>query len=126
MSETTGRNAIRAELGGPLVLLLVLVPLLAFAGFALDASIVGAQAHQREIRTAQMLRARVLRFQLDEQTGLRGFEVTGDRRFLEPFAKARAPFDKSISALEASATRLDLGDVVTLTERQRTRGNARR
>ncbi|MGH7738457.1 MAG: PP2C family protein-serine/threonine phosphatase [Candidatus Tyrphobacter sp.] len=48
-----------------------------------------AIADQESVRRAESLRALTLRLQIDEETGLRGFVITGERGFLRPFEQAR-------------------------------------
>jgi serine phosphatase RsbU (regulator of sigma subunit) len=64
------------------------VPVLALASFFVHGRIVAASQFEQTARTAQRARANVLRVQLDEETGLRGYTSTGDRIFLEPYTKA--------------------------------------
>jgi CHASE3 domain sensor protein len=52
-----------------------------------------------QIRQGQLSTAAVLQYQLDEETGIRGFAATGRRVFLEPYLRAR-------NAMPAELTKL--------------------
>ncbi len=59
----------------------------------------------REVRDAENTRSSVLRSQLDEETGLRGYASTGRRLFLQPFRNAQREFgvalENQLRALQA-------------------------
>ncbi len=59
-----------------------------FAAFAVRAAIDRNATFQRDLRLAHDDRARLLRLQLDEETGVRGFSATGMRVFLDPYQDA--------------------------------------
>lgn len=84
--------AITNELRGPLLVLLIALPILAFTGFRVHDAVSKSGNYQRDIRLAQVLRARTLRDQIDEETGIRGFVATADSKYLEPYLDARARF----------------------------------
>ncbi|HUY40084.1 MAG TPA: SpoIIE family protein phosphatase [Candidatus Dormibacteraeota bacterium] len=58
------------------------------------------------MRAAEIDRALVLRLQIDEETSLRGFMLTGDRSFLLPFRRARARLPSAFATLERRLQRL--------------------
>ena len=67
-------------------------------------------AQQRALRIAQVYRGRVLRLQIDEEAGLRGYLVTGSPQLLEPYEKAVAQFGPATRILESTLHRLSLDD----------------
>lgn len=70
------------------------------AAFAVRAAIDRNATFQRNLRAAHDDRARLLRLQLDEETGVRGFSATGMRVFLEPYRSAV----RALPAVAASLT----------------------
>ena len=85
----------------PLLAVATVLPfVLVFAGVAvaLNHSI---QVEQ-QVRSAQIKRAFVLRLQLDEETGVRGFAATRDRIFLEPYVRAERRMDAAIADLRSA------------------------
>jgi CHASE3 domain sensor protein len=102
-------SQIQAELRGPLLVLILILPILAFAGWHVHDSISSTQRYQRLVRTTQIDRTRVLRFQLDEETGVRGYLATDDPLFLEPYDKAKASMPAALAKLAASLSALSIG-----------------
>lgn len=76
------------------------------AAIAVQTSVRHAIAQQEAIRQAELLRSYVLRMQIDEETGLRGFVITKDRSFLSPFEQARRNLSTGFTRL-----RSELADV---------------
>jgi serine phosphatase RsbU (regulator of sigma subunit)/CHASE3 domain sensor protein len=66
------------------------VPLLVVASFFVQNRVDETLGHERQMRVAQIARGVVLRTQIDEETGVRGYAMTGEREFLLPFVNARA------------------------------------
>jgi diguanylate cyclase (GGDEF)-like protein len=58
-------------------------------------------AAERYVRDAMIANQRLLRVQLDEETGVRGFESTGERLFVEPYTAARTTFPQTLDVLRA-------------------------
>ena len=56
-----------------------------------------------QIRQGQLSTATVLQYQLDEETGIRGFAATGRRVFLDPYLRARAAMPAELAGLAAQA-----------------------
>jgi serine phosphatase RsbU (regulator of sigma subunit) len=98
---------LNAELRGPLLVLLIVVPVLALAGWWSHVTLGDAAAFQNDVRVAQVARARVLRLQLDEETGLRGYLASGDKLYLEPFDKAVAAMPAATVQLQHAVAVLD-------------------
>ena len=73
---------------------------------------------QRELRTAQVDRSRLLRLQIDEETGMRGYLATNSAVFLQPYERARAAFPKIAAALKMNVDAIGLSDVDVAAEQQ--------
>lgn len=78
------------------------VLLLVFAGIAvaIQGTVRNVIAQQEAIRLVDVDRSLVLRLQVDEETGIRGFLITGSRVFLAPFSQARARMPRALALLE--------------------------
>ena len=57
-----------------------------------------------QIRQGQLSTAKVLQYQLDEETAIRGFAATGRRAFLDPYLRAHAAMPGELASLAAHAT----------------------
>jgi diguanylate cyclase (GGDEF)-like protein len=77
---------------------------------------------ERYVRDAMIANQRLLGLQLDEETGLRGFESTGERLFVEPYTAARTTFPQTLDALRANVARS--GVVTSLPDDLRRRNDA--
>jgi serine phosphatase RsbU (regulator of sigma subunit) len=106
--------AITSDLRGPLLVLLIALPILAFTGFRVHDAVSKSGDYQRDIRLAQVLRARALRDQLDEETGIRGYVATADPSYLQPYARARAHFFEDFREFHDRLARLDISRVGAL------------
>jgi serine phosphatase RsbU (regulator of sigma subunit)/CHASE3 domain sensor protein len=95
------------------------VPVLAVASFFVHGRLVAASQFELTARTAQRARANVLRVQLDEETGLRGFTSTGDRDFLEPYTSALARSSDAFANLARAVRGVGVFDAAPLVERER-------
>ena len=78
-----------------------------------------ASAYQADVRKARAARAMLIRVQLDEETGMRGFTSTGDRIFLEPYTRGVAQFSSAAAELEASLTATGLDELRSTVADQR-------
>jgi serine phosphatase RsbU (regulator of sigma subunit) len=65
---------------------------------------------QRELRLAQVDRARLLRFQIDEETGVRGYTDTRMPLFLAPYTAALHTFDPTSAQLGQRLPRLGVDE----------------
>jgi serine phosphatase RsbU (regulator of sigma subunit) len=95
------------------------VPVLALASFFVHGRIGATSKYELAARTAQRARAIVLRVQLDEETGLRGYTSTGDRDFLEPYTKALARSPVAFANLVSAVRGVGLPEAEPLVERER-------
>ncbi len=64
------------------------------------------------LRSTRALAYDALRYQLDEETGMRGFAATHERLFLAPYEAALGPFHATIARLTAGVDALGLPDAV--------------
>ncbi len=100
-----------------------MVPVLALASFFVHGRIGATSKYELAARTAQRARAIVLRVQLDEETGLRGYTSTGDREFLKPYSDALARSPGAFAKLASAVQGVDIPDAEPLVEREK-RDNA--
>jgi PAS domain S-box-containing protein len=63
-------------------------------------------ARQNDVLAVSRFNDRVLQLQLDEETGIRGYQATGQRALLEPYAAASARLDAAMASLAAGVERL--------------------
>jgi serine phosphatase RsbU (regulator of sigma subunit) len=72
----------------------------------------GAIAHgaaiQQQLQSAQFERGRLLKLQLDEETGLRGYLAAGSRVYLQPYEAARRTFPAMSAQLEHTVLGLQI------------------
>jgi serine phosphatase RsbU (regulator of sigma subunit) len=66
----------------------------------------------QRVRETRTLLFRMLRFQLDEETGVRGFIATHDERFLDPYKQASATLPPIFPQLKNNLRDLGLTDAV--------------
>jgi PAS domain S-box-containing protein len=86
------------------VLVLPVVACLVLAG-VLVWQIQGANATVGRIEESDQriaLATHIEKLNVDEETGLRGYQVTSDKRFLQPYHDANAPMEQDIAALQAT------------------------
>ncbi|MGP6157002.1 MAG: SpoIIE family protein phosphatase [Vulcanimicrobiaceae bacterium] len=91
-------QALALALVGAAVALIVLAYGLISTRDALES----AFARQGELRATQALAGEVLKLQLDEETGIRGYVSTGLNNFLEPYTHARKPLESDLAQLVPS------------------------
>jgi serine phosphatase RsbU (regulator of sigma subunit) len=98
------------RLGAIFGLLAAVIAIIIFAlGAILVRSAIERNAdYQMNLRTAQTYRARLLRLQIDEESGMRGFVATGDRVFLQPYQNALRSFPPTLATLRSSTAALGL------------------
>jgi serine phosphatase RsbU (regulator of sigma subunit) len=94
------------------------VPVLALASFFVHGRIGATSKYELATRTAQRARAIILRVQLDEETGLRGYTSTGDREFLKPYTDALARSPSAFAKLASAVHGVDIPDAEPLVERE--------
>jgi len=84
----------------PVVALLLLAGVLIWQIRGAEATVTQIQDSDRRIALA----TRIEKLVVDEETGLRGYQTTSDRRFLEPYRQAEAPMQQAIAELQAMLT----------------------
>ncbi len=87
------------------------VALLVAGGWFLHRVVSGSFYTGEQIRTARTLSAQVLKNQLDEETGLRGYAATRDPLYLEPYYAGRRSMAASFIELRRQAAALGLREV---------------
>jgi serine phosphatase RsbU (regulator of sigma subunit) len=80
------------------------------AAFSIRAALDQNQAIQTNLRLAQVERSRLLRLQVDEETGVRGFVDTQMPNFLEPYRAGLIAYDPTARSLAMRLQRLGLDD----------------
>ena len=83
------------------VVALLLMALALYVDITSNSSTV-SQIVQYDARIAQA--TLVYKLIIDEESGLRGYQTTGDPRFLEPYNKAEPVLEKQLAALESVAS----------------------
>lgn len=91
-----------------IALLAVVLPLLIGAGFVVRGLVANAFAVVGQTRAAREQSLALLRLQLDEETGIRGFAAVHDRLFLEPYTAARGQFNDTAVPLRDAVNKLRL------------------
>jgi serine phosphatase RsbU (regulator of sigma subunit) len=81
------------------------------AAFSIRAALDRNQALQANLRLAQVDRSRLLRLQIDEETGVRGFVDTQMSSFLDPYRAALSAFDPTAQSLAMHLRSLGLEDM---------------
>jgi serine phosphatase RsbU (regulator of sigma subunit) len=93
-----------------IVLVLVALPVLIVGGLFVR-GLVDASFHTAEqVRAARTLGFEALRYQLDEETGIRGYAATHQRSFLQPYRESQPKLDATLANLRAALTGLGLAD----------------
>ncbi|HEY5258516.1 MAG TPA: SpoIIE family protein phosphatase [Candidatus Baltobacteraceae bacterium] len=95
---------VRPLVASSIVSNIVLLVLFAAAAIWFTTGVRHAIGQQQNIRRAQVARSAVLRFQIDEESSLRGFELTSDKAFLEPYNVALVRMPIAFSILYPSGT----------------------
>jgi CHASE3 domain sensor protein len=96
------RAALKAEVRRTLPFLTIAVILLGFGSWRVLAAGNEASDDQRKIRDTQTARSAVLEYQLDEETGIRGYAATRVPLFLEPYLSARVKMTNAFAALDST------------------------
>lgn len=79
----------------------VVVMILIFGGIRLHHLLDDSFNNMNIIDNTIEKNANLLRLQLDEETGIRGFSITGNTMFLDPFHSAREAFPQQAASLQA-------------------------
>jgi serine phosphatase RsbU (regulator of sigma subunit) len=84
----------------------VIVPIVLVAGFLIRGSVSASFQTEAVTRTTRLLAVDALKEQLDEETGIRGFVITKDPHFLQPYREGRRLLGKTLRDLRDAATQL--------------------
>lgn len=97
----------------PIVILLLIVPLLAFTSWYTHLTLAHGAAIDQLFRDIQYHRTRLGILQINEETGVRGYVITGDRNFLRPFETGNAGWRPTVQTLagELRSVNLPLTDL---------------
>lgn len=90
-----------------MLVIALLVGVLVAAAVLLSSAMARNVAEQQELREADRLRVETLELQLDEETGLRGFQLSRDPYFLAPLVQARPRVPIVMKRLSAVLLRVD-------------------
>ena len=87
------------------IALALVIPVLIAGGFGVRGYVRASFQSEDQARSARALTFMILRMQVDEETGVRGFAATHDRMFLKPYRDANitlpATFGRLLPALDA-------------------------
>jgi CHASE3 domain sensor protein len=92
------------------VVLALLVPTVVAGGLFERHYIAQAFTVSEDLRVARTTEFAALRYQLDEETGVRGFAATRDPLFLGPYRDARANLPPTLDALPLDLAKVGIGD----------------
>ncbi len=88
------------------IVLGLLVPILIVAGLSVRRLVTASFQSAEHMRSTRALALETLKLQLDEETGVRGYAVTRDRSFLEPYRLARPQMITAIAGLRSAVDTL--------------------
>jgi CHASE3 domain sensor protein len=91
-----------------ILVLATVLPVLVIATVNVSSVLERSIGTQRVVRDAQFLTTRALRLQIDEETGVRGYALTGARLFLQPYDDSAPRLAQLRPQLEADLRRLGL------------------
>jgi PAS domain S-box-containing protein len=94
---TQFKRALRQVLILPVVALLLLASVLIWQIHGARSTVDLIDQSNQRITLATLIE----RLVVDQETGLRGYQVTGDERFLQPYTDAEAPMQQAIATLQA-------------------------
>ena len=114
MLQSAGAREVR----GSVLVLLVAIPLLAMAGWFVHQTVANATVRQQQIRAARVTRTRLVREQLDQETGVRGFTSTHDPVYLKSYYDGQETFANDVVLVRMQLGALPLNDVLALIEEE--------
>ncbi len=95
-----GTSVARVLLRTSVLAIVLLLLFFVAASIGLQAAISGTIRHDQAVRQAELYRSYILRLQLDEETGLRGFALTTNPEYLLPLRQARERLPGALKSLE--------------------------
>jgi len=90
------------------VVLALIVPIVIAAGLLVRGYTRAAFQNEQDATAMRAVAFNALRYQLDEETGVRGYAATRDRTYLEPYDTGRALLPATLRRLREDARRLQL------------------
>ncbi|MEO6913086.1 MAG: SpoIIE family protein phosphatase [Candidatus Baltobacteraceae bacterium] len=94
------------------IALILIVPLLLAAGLIVRDLVANSFQIAGQIRSARALSFNLLKYQLDEETGIRGYAATHDVLFLQPYHAGASRMTATFVALRQSVRQLALPDAL--------------
>jgi serine phosphatase RsbU (regulator of sigma subunit) len=91
------------------VALVLIIPTVIVGGLLERRYVAQAFAAAEDLRTARTTAFAALRYQLDEETGIRGYTATGDPLFLQPYSEALAAMGPALEQAAAQVAKLHTG-----------------
>jgi len=91
------------------VVLVLIIPTVIAGGLLERRHVARAFAAAEDLRIARTTAFSALRFQLDEETGIRGYAATHDRVFLQPYTEALAAMGPTLEQISDQVTKLHTG-----------------
>src|SRR5271156_3733302 len=79
----------------PVVAMLILAGVLIWLIHDANTTVLEIETFDTRIALATLIE----RLSVDEESGLRGYQTTSDRRFLEPYLKAQVPLEQNVAKL---------------------------
>lgn len=95
-------------LGLTLIFLLLVVSVLIGGGFFIRSLLAQAVSNGERVRAARILVSDALQFQVDEETGVRGYATARDPVLLEPYYEGRSLLPPALSRMNVLTASLDL------------------
>jgi serine phosphatase RsbU (regulator of sigma subunit) len=83
----------------PFIIVVFVIPVRAFTAWYAEVTLKNGAATQRLFRDFQYQRTRLGLLQMEEETAVRGYVITGDRRYLEPFQNAGAAWNPTANTV---------------------------
>ena len=124
MKPLIQRSLDRAELvptvrGLTFLAIAIVVVAFAISAFLVRNAITAAVGTQQALRHAQVARGVTLRYQLNEESGIRGYTATDSALFLQPYLVSTDRFAGALADLRASLLRLNPRGALSAVDTQR-------
>jgi PAS domain S-box-containing protein len=97
-------------------ILAAIIPLLVASVYLVQYVANQALAVQKDVRSARIVRDAALALQIDEETGIRGYVLTREREFLQPYNNAIKRVPERLAELRRDLALLGLNDAVAATD----------
>lgn len=100
-------------------ILAAIIPLLLAAVFLVQSVANQALVTQKTVRSARLSRDSAVTLQLNEETGIRGYVATRDRRFLAPYTLGTGQLPAILSQLHGALVNLNVREAIAATDSAR-------